>query len=208
MIKAELLRAGEPSNVSGLCSPLTLLLSRSGNPQTLEYTGAAGLTIEATSLGNSGVADGFYPTELFQTTTEEVKYELTMTKNTTTAGSFSARFIQGVTIICGLQYNESGGTLVDSDSGATLHSGITATLPFTIAVYIKSDGTSRYAAGNGSIEYSGSLSVDAAYNNANDNIIFASINAGNTTGQELDIVFNGGNSAFVLGEDAKRWCEV
>ena len=107
------------------CSPVTLLVSQlpSPNNQTMVLTGANNLNVECTSLGNTGLQSAIVAAETFQTTTDEVKIEITLDKNTTTTttANFSVLFLQGgTTIVAGLQCspNVGGGAILDLYFGA------------------------------------------------------------------------------------------
>jgi len=195
------------------CAPVNFSISQPPPPndQTMILTGADNLTLETASLGNTGVQAAVFAAETFQTLTEEVKIEGTMIKDTTTGASYFGNvFFQSPNVISGVQYlpNSNGGELIDAQNGAPLGNSIAATAPYTLASYLDASGVGRFAAGEGAVDNSGALSVNGAYNNANPVNMLGFAVAGENVGDELDVTFNFGSSAFVLGEDAERWCKV
>jgi len=204
----------------GLCLPVTLNLFSFGNPQTQvitqTYTPGQNLSVETTSLGNSGVFAGVGTTETFTTATEEVKIETTLRNDTTTSlGSnpnFSSVFAQGGLPVAGVQYDPytSGGVIADAVTGLPLVTGVGVKASgYTLAAYLDANGSARYAAGfSGSIENSGALTLGAGYNNANPVSMASGVVSSSNIGEEWDVSCNYGSSNFLLGEDAERWCNV
>jgi hypothetical protein len=117
--------------------------------QTLALSGANNLTVTATSQGNPlFTGSGVSATHQFQTNTEEVKIETTLTTVPTLAGGLVQPNIVlgfyhdllGVSpvLICGLVYAPiiSGGTVIDAAGGIIKDTGIGFVDPTTIAAYI------------------------------------------------------------------------
>jgi hypothetical protein len=126
---------------------LTLNYGEAPNTQALSLSGANNLTVTAEVTQTSGaVNSGFAANEVFNTQTEEIKIETTITKVPSgyngaapyiTLGFFHDVFTPTPVLITALTYipNVFGGILVDTD-GAIRASGVVFSNPATMAVYI------------------------------------------------------------------------
>lgn len=132
-----------------LCVPVSLVLNEGVPPnnQTMILSGVNNLTVETTSLGNVVTnGGGAGSTEVFQTTTQEVKIEHTMLKDTTTVGvsqppicglAFIKDLYGSPTLLASVAYlpETAGGAIFDVAGGTILTTGVGKIL-FNQALYL------------------------------------------------------------------------
>jgi hypothetical protein len=161
----------------------TFLNLNEGTPpdtQTLALSGANNLTVTATSQGNPlFTGSGISATHQFQTNTEEVKIETTLTTVPTLAGGFvQPNIILGFyhdllsvspVLICGLVYAPllNGGTVIDAAGGIVKDTGIGFIDPTTIAAYIDPTPQNKIYVFQVSSGVAGSVNVHGIVTNVN-----------------------------------------
>jgi hypothetical protein len=207
-----------------LCSPVTLTTQAGVPPnqiQDITVGGTNNLTITATSLGNNVINSGAVANQVFNTQTEEVKIETRITSMPSTfisnAPAVGIGFFHNVlplgsipVLITNLTYipilNQVIGT-----NGTPYNVYPVPSYPTDLAIYLDSatgQSQAKFYNALNNLSWFPNIGVGGGYNNLQDVYMAISVNAGDATGQSVVQTINFGSSAFELGEDAERWCNV
>lgn len=202
-----------PGNFCDVVPPVVLPF---GDSQTININGQQ---VQAISLGNNGQSGIFgynffspppypYPAT-FKTNTGEIKFEVTLDSyDFPDNGSFGIFFIDTVAFqpIAGIQVSPAptSGFLYDVVAMNPLVQTPDMPAGYTVALYLNTaTGVARFKDNQGT----NVIIASSAYNTANDIALGQLIASGVTGGQQITTTINFGGSAFVLGEDAERWCD-
>lgn len=210
----------------GFCSPASLILNPDPSPtQNVVLSGPDNLTATATSTTNSAPASAtalFDGSTTFTTQTEEVKFEIYLESESVTPaglGSIAQAFFgNGLYVACGYNFQKQLNglwTCFDINSGTPILTNIPLVGgDFKSALYldpVPAGGASRivYRESDSDPIVSGpALTMNPSYVNTDPMLEVNTLSAGIGIGDNISITVNQGSSAFLLGEDAERWCNV
>jgi len=197
-----------------LCAPATLFINQAPSPndQTMELSGDNSLTVDSTSLGNSGIQSAYFDSGTdFQTLTEEVKYEVLLKADTTTdaSGNWQMYMMTDLyttpLLACGISIRKNSSTVVDVLTGMPIASTQTFTPNvYKAALYLDATGSARMRDTNLN---NTPITLNGSYDNTKSYTMLVLPNAGTNVGEVISLENNYGSSAFDW-EDAERHCNL
>lgn len=158
------------------------------------------------TITNDGGGAGSYVTSGDTTWTSssgDVSIECRFKSSSAGTTTHNIYIIQGVTSVCALSYQVNTAVLYDIVAASNVETGLTGGENYTFGIKLnQAAGTATYSDSEGN---SGSLAVDAAYNNATASL-FAT--GGGTQTSEVGVhELNIGNEAFWLAASSGKYCD-